>query len=71
MNKPRDKLPNWWLEQNPCYQCDKRFVGCHDRCKLYQKSKAIKDKIKEKKRQLSIIYAEDSKFISKLYKKHY
>lgn len=31
--------------KNECKDCDKRYIGCHDRCESYQKFKAERELI--------------------------
>ena len=36
---------------NPCKDCEKREVGCHQNCKLYKKYKVLLNEMKHKEQR--------------------
>lgn len=36
----------------PCYNCEKRFLGCHGSCEDYKKYIAEKEEVNKKKREV-------------------
>lgn len=39
------------MQQFPCYQCEKRYIGCHAQCKSYLDAKEANEKLKEKAKE--------------------
>lgn len=35
----------------PCYNCDERYIGCHDSCEKYREYKSKVGEINQKKRE--------------------
>ena len=36
---------------SPCYNCDEKYIGCHDSCEKYREYKSNIDEINQAKRE--------------------
>lgn len=44
-------------EMPPCYKCEKRYLGCHDRCSKYQEFRQNRNKfLKEQRKRNDLKY---------------
>lgn len=49
--------------QSGCYKCKDRAVGCHAHCETYEAERRRQDKVREKRREESMLrgYAEENR----------
>ena len=48
-------MSNFNSNVSSCYNCEKRYIGCHSNCETYEQYKIAKDVIKKKKEEYRIL----------------